>query len=137
MTSTKLFVDTSWFKAYIDENDDFFPQASTQKDKLSEDKSKLITSNFVLDESFTLIRVKTDLDTALKFKNKLINMADILTIVRVTQVDEKNAWKWFPEKWSKLSFTDCTSFAVMERLGLKDVLTFDQHFSKAGFEIFK
>ena len=97
----------------------------------------MVTTNFIIDESLTLIRIKSGLDVALKFAGLIQKMAIHQKIVRVTQVDEKNAWKWFPEKWSKLSFTDCTSFAVMERLGLKDVLTFDDHFSKAGFNVFK
>ncbi|MFA7234316.1 MAG: hypothetical protein WC076_09405 [Terrimicrobiaceae bacterium] len=31
------------------------------------------------------------------------------------------------------SFTDCTSFAVMRRLGLVEAATSDSHFQAAGF----
>lgn len=48
--------------------------------------------------------------------------------------DEARAWNWFLKDWSDFSFTDCVSFALMERLGFKRVATFDRHFSKAGFK---
>jgi len=31
------------------------------------------------------------------------------------------------------SFTDCTSFVLMQELRIKDVLTTDRHFIEAGF----
>ncbi len=137
MVLNKIFLDTSWFKALIDIKDDFHSDALEQFNKLKLENRFLITTNFVIDESLTLIRVKTGLQLALKFRDTLFEMSQGLKIVRVLDKDEKNAWEWFLKKWNRLSFTDCTSFAVMRRLELRDVATFDEHFTLAGFKIFK
>jgi predicted nucleic acid-binding protein len=133
----KLFIDTSWYKAIIDPKDDFHKIAIDQFEEFRTQKVFFITTNFVIDESLTLIRTRCGLATALKFSDMLVGISKAQKIVRVTELDEKEAWNWFSRDWSKLSFTDCTSFAVMNRLDVIDVATFDQHFAKAGFIIFK
>jgi predicted nucleic acid-binding protein len=51
-------------------------------------------------------------------------------IVRVSRADEQAAWDLFRRYDDKtFSFTDCTSFVVMERLGLRKAFTFDNHFT--------
>lgn len=133
----KLFVDTSWFKAFSDPRDDFHQKASEQFAIIQKNGIELVTTNFMLDESYTLIRNRVSYQSVMEFRQLLKSLSSVLELVRILPEDESNAWKWFVEKWSKLSFTDCTSFAVMKRLGLTDVATFDQHFAKAGFKIFK
>ncbi|HED04153.1 MAG TPA: hypothetical protein ENI60_05240 [Candidatus Fraserbacteria bacterium] len=50
-------------------------------------------------------------------------------VVSVTVEDREAAWEIF----KKFSFTDCTSFAVMKRLGLQRALAVDRHFQVMGF----
>lgn len=135
MTSTSIFIDTSWFKAYLDPRDDFHSQAVAQSKVLSQEKTILYTTNFVVDETLTLLRVRSGLEVALKFRDFLAQISSHTKIIRILSQDEFKAWDWFPKKWSKLSFSDCTSFAVMQRLGLKDVASFDDHFGRAGFNM--
>jgi len=40
---------------------------------------------------------------------------------------------WYGDK--DLSFTDCTSFAVMRELRVTTVITTDDHFSRVGFDV--
>ena len=130
-----VFVDTSAFKAVLDEKDDFHLIATRVWADLLKKDTLLVTSNFIVDETLTLIRIRCGLAKAKEFKEKIINSLKSLKIVRVMSIDERNAWHWFINEWKDLSFTDCVSFAVMERLGLEKVASFDQHFAKAGFKI--
>lgn len=131
----EVFVDTSWFKAIADDKDEFHLRGKKVEAALEVEKALLVTTNYILDEAFTLIRVRRSLERAMEFRQTLFEMSGILKIVRVTSVDEVEAWGWFVKNWSKLSFTDCTCFAVMKRLGIKRVATFDKHFKRAGFEV--
>ncbi len=131
-----FYIDTSLFKGVVDEKDEFNPQATKIWENLLEEKAALITSNYVIDETLTLIRIRCGLAKAREFREKILT-SNILKIIRVTASDEANAWEWFIKDWSDLSFTDCVSFAIMKRLGLEKVLTFDTHFSRAGFGIVK
>lgn len=135
MASNNIFVDTSWYKALVDVNDDFHDKARKQSANLISQESFFVTTNYVIDETLTLLRVRRSLEISLKFRDLLVEMTTITKIVRVLPQDETLAWDWFPKNWSKLSFTDCTSLAVMQRLGLREVATFDDHFSRAGFNM--
>ena len=135
--SPKVFVDSSFFKAIIDKRDDFNKEANKIWVKLEKEKVILITSNYILDETFTLIRTKCGLKIVNAFRENLAESSKVLKFVRITINDEAEAWNWFLNDWSKLSFTDCVSFAVMKRLKLTRAATFDQHFKKSIFKIEK
>ena len=132
---TSIFIDSSFFKAIVDNNDVFNNQALKIYRKLIEEKALLTTTNFILDETFTVIRVKVSLERAIGFRETLIEMRNVLKVIRVLAADEAAAWQWFIKDWSKLSYTDCISFAVMKRLAIDRVAAFDQHFLQAGFKI--
>ena len=54
-------------------------------------------------------------------------------VVYISQADQRAAWEIFKRYDDKeFSFTDCTSFAVMERMGLLYAFTFDEHFEQTG-----
>lgn len=128
-----VFVDTSFFKGLLDIADDFHQKAKDIWQKLKEENTTIITSNYVLDESFTLIRLRCGIKIVEQFRDDIIKSSHVIKIMRVTVTDEANAWKWFLSNWSKLSFTDCVSFALMKRLDIQRIATFDEHFKKAGF----
>lgn len=134
LNDNSIFVDTSFFKALIDVDDDFHPQAVDIWKGIIKNKISLITTNFILDETFTLIRVRNGLAVALEFKDKLAEGLRRIKLIRVMVQDEANAWNWFSNDWRDLSFTDCVSFAVMKRLGINSVAAFDKHFARAGFK---
>ena len=63
-------------------------------------------------------------------------MAHFVSIVTVKNEDEENAWKIFLQYKDKdFSYTDCTSFAVMESLKIDTAFSFDKHFQIMRFHL--
>ena len=131
-----VLLDTSFFKALIDKNDDFHADALTMLQHMKAEQCELVTTNFILDETITLIRVRCGISRVKELQKKLVELK-ILKVMRITHKDEKNSWAWFWNDWSRLSFTDCTSFALMKRISLTRVAAFDDHFSRPGFPVEK
>lgn len=135
LNNAPVFLDTAFLKSWLDEKDEFHSVAVNIAEKLLSTDKELFTSNFILDESYTLIRTRCGLSKAIDLKDKVSQSLKVV-IDRVTQSDERIAWEWFENDLSKLSFTDCVSFAQMKRLGIETVATFDEHFRRAGFKVF-
>ncbi|HJZ05965.1 hypothetical protein A2634_01340 [Candidatus Amesbacteria bacterium RIFCSPHIGHO2_01_FULL_48_32] len=133
----KIFLDTGWFKAELDERDGHHLRAKNIFRRIKKERLVMVTTNFVLDESFTLIKDKCGVFRAKRLFGFLTKFPEKFGIERVTLEDERRVWDWFWHDWRELSYTDCTSFAVMERLGIEKVATFDEHFETAGFEVVK
>lgn len=133
---TNVFIDTSLFKGLIDEKDEFHSKAIKLWQQFAKKNSSLVTSNYILDEVFTLVRIKCGAAKVNKLREFLEQSSHVLNIVRVTTDDEGDAWQWFGREDWKLSFTDAVSFAVMRRLEISTVGTFDRDFERAGFKIF-
>jgi predicted nucleic acid-binding protein len=54
----------------------------------------------------------------------------------VSAVDEQIAVEIISHHADKeYSYTDATSFAIMERLGIRRAFSFDRHFEQYGFEL--
>ncbi|MCD6584635.1 MAG: PIN domain-containing protein [Desulfobacteraceae bacterium] len=79
----------------------------------------------MLDELATLLGRRTNFEFAAR-KLKQIYEADI-QIERTDEKDELKALK-FLEKYAdqNISFTDCLSFVIMQRLKIKQVFSFDK-----------
>ena len=55
-------------------------------------------------------------------------------IVHINQALDAQAWQLFIDRTDKeWTLVDCTSFVVMQQLGLSEAFTTDHHFEEAGF----
>ena len=132
----KVFVDTSAWIALNDKSDQYHNRAAAKSLEIKRQKVELITSEYIIDESITLIRYRVSHYAAVIFGDALFN-SSIVKIIDVKDEDRLKAWEIFKKYEDKeLSFTDCTSFAIMEKLKLHKAFTFDEHFKKVGFEVF-
>ena len=133
MPNRLVFVDTSAWYALVDKSDRDHTSAVTSVKKLTR---PLITTNYILDETVTLIKVKLGPRIAIDFGQKLWNQ-ELAIRIRILEKDEQRAWELFSQYDDKgFSFTDCTSFAVMERMKIDTAFAFDEHFTQYGKFLF-
>jgi predicted nucleic acid-binding protein len=121
-----MLVDTGAWYAVADRSDRHHTEA--RRFYLKEaPRGQLITTDLVLSETWTLIDSHLGRAAALRFWDTL-RVARI-PILPLESVDLEAAWhiaQAVPDQ--TFSVTDCTSFAVMERLGIHDAFAFDAHF---------
>ena len=102
--------------------------------RIEKEGIRSVTTNHVLDELATLLARRTSYHFS---GNRLMEIYDSdIRIERPSESDELNALDFFLKYADQnISFTDCLSFVLMQKLGLTRVFTFDRHFEYAGFEI--
>ena len=124
MSATRLFVDTSAFYAALDRGDLDHVRATS----ILSTGDRLVTTDHVLVESWRLARKRLGRYVAERFWGSLRGGQAVVESVLSTDFDV--AWR-IGEVFSDQDFSivDRTSFAVMERLGVDRVASFDDHFS--------
>ena len=129
----ELFVDTSAWVAIVDAGDVNHQAAVTFQDRIA-GTCRLVVTNYILDELFTLILMDLGYRQAVHIKNKLdqLRAAQILHVVWVDEAGAEEAWTVF-ERFNRdkeWSFTDCVSYAVMRGRGIDEAFSFDHDFEQ-------
>lgn len=134
----RLFLDTSALVAIENLDDANHRRAIEFREKVRRGETAfggLYTSNYVVDETLTLLRFHCGHGVAVAFR-KALDSSKTVRILWVNELIEKAAWKIF-EKYSdkEYSYTDCTSFALMDAEAIRNAFTFDDHFLQYGYTI--
>lgn len=124
-----VFVDTgAWYAAVVPGD----PRHGATLAWIRQNDPQLLTTDFVIDETLTLLRSRGEKLRAVALGRRLLDLGGVAIHV-ITGDEFREAWALFrdnPERgWS---FTDCTSRVVMERLHIKQALSFDEHFREFG-----
>jgi uncharacterized protein len=131
----RLFVDTAGWMSLADEGDPLHKDSQKIRDGWLEQGGILVTSDYILDETLTLIRMRLNLDAAEKWWEQVSESPRVRwEWINTERAEKARAW-FFKWKDKSFSFTDCTSFILLRELRIKKVLTGDRHFKEAGFEI--
>ncbi|MBI4473621.1 MAG: type II toxin-antitoxin system VapC family toxin, partial [Acidobacteria bacterium] len=105
------------------------------RDTALEAGQTLVTTDFVVDETLTLIRFRLGLHAAERWWEQI----DQSPRLRWERIDsprfEKARHLFFQYRDKGFSFTDCTSFAVMREIRLTHAITTDRHFTQMGFQV--
>lgn len=156
-------MDTGAFIALQDRSDQFHSPAVACYQDLFERMVPLLTTNFVLNETYTWLQrspgfghpaasrfgewfrevsssAMLESDAAQRGKGRY-SLAEVpgqrrpFSLLYASPEVEAEAWRLFAQYGpSGATYTDCVSFAVMGMLGLEQAFAFDEHFSAAGFE---
>ncbi len=124
-----IFVDSgAWFAAFVPA-DQRHQEATAW---MAANKELLVTTDYVIDETVTLIRARGERRRAILAAHDLFD-GRFAAVHLVTEDELHSALDVFTRYADKdWSFTDCTSKVVMERLGLTTSFAFDQHFLQFG-----
>lgn len=130
-----LFVDTAGWMASADAADPAHVGACAARDAALEAGETLVTTDFVVDETLSLLRFRLGLAAARKWWQQV----DGSPRIRWERVDgdrfEKARVLFFQYRDKDFSFTDCTSLVVMQELRLTRAITTDRHFRQMGFQL--
>jgi predicted nucleic acid-binding protein len=124
-----IFVDTgAWFARYVTDDTDHNAAAAW----FAKVPDRLITTDYVIDELLTLLKVRGYPEIAYSVGAPLISgQACVLEYVKPTDI--QRAWIEFSTYRDKdWSFTDCPSRVVMQRLNIRTACAFDDHFRQFG-----
>ena len=130
-----IFIDTGAFIARHHRRDQYHFEALAAWQELRDSPRRCFTSNFVFDETFTLLARRTSYEFAAQRARGLMTSRQ-LEILRPSHEDESRALDAF-EKFAdqQVSFTDCVSFVLMKKHRIERAFSFDGHFVLAGFEL--
>ena len=124
-----IFVDTgAWYASLVPTD----PDHARAVEWLATNHSPLLTTDYIVDETLTLLRARGERKRALALGVRFFHH-DLAQIHKITTAELTLAWQTFEQFDDKnWSFTDCTSKVVMEQLGIEVAFAFDHHFRQFG-----
>jgi uncharacterized protein len=124
-----IFVDTgAWYASLVPTD----PDHAEAVHWLAANYSPLLTTDYVIDETLTLLRVRGERKRALALGTRFFDQK-VVDIHKITAADLRLAWHTFQKFDDKnWSFTDCTSKVVIEQHGIEVAFAFDHHFHQFG-----
>lgn len=130
-----MLVDTAGWMALADGADPGHVRAKSFRDAWLRRGGRFVSTDFIVDETLTLLRMRLGLDAAERWWNQVESSGRIVW-ERIDESRAERARHWF-FRWrdKDFSFTDCTSFVVMKERRIREALTTDRHFIQAGFQV--
>jgi len=129
----RVFVDTgAWFAVQASDDEWHGSAVGTLRALLAGPRA-LVTTDHVVGETYTLLRVVSGHAAAVRFLDYLEESRRLERIF-VDQDTEGRALRLLRQHADQdFSFVDATSFAVMRAEKVRHAFAFDHHFSIAGF----
>ena len=128
-----VFLDTSAVLALMNPGDRAHRRARRAFETLGAERAGLVTTSFVLVETYALLGRRLGLPAVRAFRE------DLAPLVEVAWVDpavfESGLDLLLARKKRHLSLVDAVSFLVMRQRGLDRAFAYDPHFEEEGFSL--
>jgi predicted nucleic acid-binding protein len=129
----KIFIDTSAFFALLDRDDDCHDAAKKAWAEILSGGNTLMTSNYVLVETFALLQNRLGIPAVRAFQGDLFPILNVDFVNLETHRSGTSALLTAAKR--SLSLVDCVSFELMGSLAIRTAFAFDPHFRDAGFQV--
>jgi len=130
-----LLVDTAGWMACADAADPAHAGCCAARDAALESGQTLVITDFIADETLTLIRLRLGVAAAETWWDQVDRSARL----RWERIDagrfDQARRLFFQYRDKAFSFTDCTTFVVMRERRLTQALTTDHHFKQMRFQV--
>jgi len=126
------FVDTSALFALLDSGDKNHKDAGLTWGTLVSERATLISSNYVLLETVTILNRRLGIAAVQGFQDNIVPLLRLEWVGPDTHSAGILAFLSAGRK--DLSLVDLTSFDIMRKLGIRRAFSFDKHFREQGFE---
>ncbi|MFI5417561.1 MAG: type II toxin-antitoxin system VapC family toxin [Candidatus Lutacidiplasmatales archaeon] len=129
-----ILIDTGAWYALTDPQERHHGRAVALFGRLTRgEHGRMVTSDYILDETYTLIRMRLGIEPVKRLRG-LLGQSSSIQVVRVSDNDfERSADLMIAHEDKRWSLTNCTSFILMRELEIGDAFTFDRNFAEAGF----
>jgi predicted nucleic acid-binding protein len=128
-----VFVDTSFFIALLDDDDDMHGDAVVHWQRAAEERWPVLTSDYVVVESCAVLQRRVGVSAVRRLVRQVLDPVALQWVTR--EEHERAVEALLVADRRQLSVVDCTSFELMRRLEVRECLAFDRHFAEQGFEV--
>jgi hypothetical protein len=129
-----IFVDTGFWLALFNKRDERHDLARQSIEGFK--SNKLVITDFIVYETITFLNASVKNHQLAMIFLEFIEDLDNIKVFDVDKHLKEAAMEIFKKYSDKnFSFTDCVSFAVMDKFNIYEVFTFDDHFKQMGYTI--
>jgi predicted nucleic acid-binding protein len=132
-----VFFDTWAWVAIVDNDDQYHKVADKYYKEYLSQQMLPITSDYVLAESFSLLRRRIEINKVIDFGETLLKSiaAGRVQLETIDIYRWQKSWEYFKKFADKpeISFFDLTSMVIMNELRIKKIFSGDEHFEHVGF----
>ena len=129
----RVFIDTSAFYALLDRDDAHHARAKSAWSGLLESAHALVTSNYILVETFALLQNRLGIEAIRAFHDDILPLINVEFVASGTH--RSGVAALLSASRRNLSLVDCVRFEVMRTSGINTAFAFDKHFKEQGFSL--